>query len=261
MPSDETDYILYGNVAVADVPVGVYQYKIVKTYPNGRVVSVEDSAAVTSVDDNGIAIFDSASTLAKNDKFLANWIINEPNAEFVKGTFKYEFTFGTTTKVYTVNIIDRPQLIIESVMIGSSETVLYDGRFIAKAPANGSELGTTGLAVTMKFDFLGIDDSYFYTIKAGLANDGTLILRNFYGLQSNGDVVNNDTSAEQSFKDLLTISLGNFTDNGTAEPTSGNRITYTIKLFKKLDYSELSTRYEQVGEDLLVVVGYQDLAA
>jgi hypothetical protein len=238
MPSVKTNYILYGNVAVADVPVGVYQYKIVKTYPNGRVVSVEDTAAVTSVDDNGVAIFDAASTLAKNDKFLANWIINEPNAEFVKGTFKYEFTFGTTTKVYTVDIIDRPSLEIEAVNIGVLPTQLFETFYTLK-PNDFTAAGAQDLVI-----------NFTQSSMAGATHMSVATTTDLSGGWTLSTSV--DTKGEVDLADLTELKLGTIAGNQAA----GQKLVLTITFWKEVDYSVDSSIFIQVGETQVLRVGF-----
>jgi hypothetical protein len=263
IPASITHHLLYANVAVADVAVGVYTYKIVKTYPNGRVVTIEDTAAVTGIDDNGLALFDTGSALANNTKFVANWIIDEPNAEFVKGKFIYEFTFGTVNRKFEVNIVDFPKATISSVTVGSTTTTLYSLRRILPVP--DGRIGATSLAVKASFTLSGLTASNFYTVTPAVTNDSTT------GITLGAAGVATYTLAETakvSLKDLTSFDLGTINDN--AQIITGERVTYTIKFYEAVDYSEIiatggldysATGYfVQVGEPLVIVVGFQQLS-
>ena len=265
IPASITDHLLYANVAVADVAVGVYTYKIVKTYPNGRVVTIEDTAAVTGIDDNGLALFDTGSALANNTKFVANWIINEPNAEFVKGKFIYEFTFGTVNRKFEVNIVDFPKATISSVTVGSTTTTLYLERYILPTPVDATgtvaRIGATSLAVKAPFTLGGLTASNFYTVtpKLSIANIGPIA-----GNPIIFGGVDLDTESDKaSLKDLTSFDLGTINDEDLT--FSGDFAIYIIKFYEAVDYADSGVTYSQdgyfaqVGEPLEIIVQFQDV--
>jgi hypothetical protein len=237
-PSVTTKYILYANIAVADLSIGAHQYKIVKTYPDGRSETVEDTAEVTDVDNNGIAIFSTTETIAAgtdNDKFLANFRIYEDNAMFVLqgvGTYKYEFTIGSTSRTFTINVVKRPNLTITGVKIGSSNLVLFDGEYVS-APV---EL-TGAQAISIPFTKVNLTDADFFTVEAASLL-GTDFVR--------------PSLAPVSLKDLTAIDLGTLTGARSAN----EKIYVTLRFWNKVDYSELSTRYVQVGETENLIIGF-----
>jgi hypothetical protein len=245
MPSATADHILYGFVALADIPVGVYNYKVVKSYPDGRIETVEDSAQVTSLDANQIAVFGTATEAGvDNTKFKNNFIINEPNGVFEKGTYVYEFTFGTATAKYTINVVDRPTLSITSLAVGSSTTTKYGTGFTQQPP-------TTPYAsakVIINFTQSAVPANAFVSVAE--STDG-----------SNLFTVNADASGN-SASDITKIALTGATSLElgviTGTPTTGQFVKVTLTLWQQVDYSVNSNRFVQIGETQ--VVAYAALA-
>jgi hypothetical protein len=264
LPISTGKHVLYANIAVADLALGVYDYKIVKSYPDGRVETIIDKAEVTSVDANQIAVFGS-STKVDNTKFTTNWIISELSATFVKGTFTYEFTIGTVTQKYTINLVDRPQIEISGISVGSTNTSLLGTRYVLLAPA-ANAIGTTGLSIDLDFALSGIDENYFFKVNLDATNirsgSSALGVKDFFETASVTSGATND-SGFQSFKDLIKINLGKFVDdNANANrPVTGNRVVYTITIYEKVDYSEIQGRYKLIGEPLEITIAYQGLTA
>ena len=236
-PSTTTNYLLYANIAISDLALGAYDYKIVKTYPDGRIETVQDRAQVTGIDDNGLALFSNTETIAgtDNDKFNANWIINETNATFVLqgvGTYKYEFTIGSASKTFTINVVKRPNLIVDGIKIATSSLVLYDGEYV-RAP--GALTGAQ--AISIAFTKQNLTDANFFTVEVA-SNIGADFVR--------------PASLPLSLKDLSSISLGTITGTRVAN----DKIYVTLKFWTRSDYSVLSTRFTQVGETENLIIGF-----
>ena len=232
-------HALYANVAVADLPVGVYNYKIVKSYPDGRVETTQDTAAVTSVDGNGIAVFAAGSTLANNAKFLANWAINEQHEDFEKGTYTYEFTFGTVTRKYIINVVDRPLLKLSKISVGTTETILFDSKNSLK-----SVVYATAQDVKLDFTLQNLTSAQFISVVVDETVDtGT------------GAVFAYATAYAGEAKVKLTsnsIIIGSLIGSLDAN----DKYTITVKFWNNVDHSVSAGRYVSAGEDQVIVVGY-----
>jgi hypothetical protein len=229
---------LFAQLAVSDIPVGVYNYKIVKSYPDGRVVTIEDTAEVTGLDANQMAAFGS-STKANNTKFNDNWKINEPNTEFKKGKFTYEFTFNGVTRNYVVNIIEQPTLDVSSVKIGSTDAQLFDTFFTLK-PVTYTAAQNIILAFTQK----NIGEATHISIAraSGIAADG-----NNFVLSTSVD-----TMGEVALKDLASLTVG--TMNGTR--AGGDQLVLEVTFWKNVNFSVNAGRFIQVGEKQSIKLGY-----
>jgi hypothetical protein len=232
---------LFAQVSVADLLPGVYGYKISKSYPDGRVVTIEDTAEITAVDANQVAIFGS-STKANNTKFNDNWIINEPNTEFLEGTYVFEFTFNNVTRKYTVNVVERPSLEIETVNIGALTTQLFETFYTLKptdfrAAPNG--IGTQDLVI--KFTQLSMAEATHMSLATTTDLSAGWTLSNLV-----------DTKGEVDLEDLTELTLGTIANNQAA----GQKLVLTITFWKEVDYSVDSSRFIQVGETQLLRIGF-----
>jgi hypothetical protein len=228
---------LYANVAVADLAVGVYTYKIVKTYPDGRVVTIQDTAEVTELDANQIAVF-GTSTKANNTKFNDNWRIAEIDSEFEKGTYTFEFTIGTASRKYTVNIIDRPLLVLSSISVGGDEAVLFGSKYSLP-----TVVYSTTKAVVLNYALRGLTTADYISFTFTPTNTGTAF------------TFAPATAYVSQAKVLLgssSINIGTLTGNLDAN----DKIAITFTFWKKVDYSVATGRYVQIGETQVVTVGY-----
>jgi hypothetical protein len=233
---------IYANVAIVDMPIGVYNYKIVKSYPDGRIETTVDTAALTGFDGNGIAVFAAGSTLANNPKFLANWNINEEHEDFEKGTYTYEFTFASVTRKYVVNVVDRPLLKLSSVSVGSTTTVLFGSSYtlIPSAHALDNEVvfNFTNQVLT--------GDNY---VSATIAKTGTGVI-----------TINPAISGGATANSTAKVQLSALTDGklliGDVDTLllSADKFTITLYFWRKVDHSVSANRYIQVGETQVVYI-------
>jgi hypothetical protein len=241
--SSLTNHLLFARVSVADMPVGVYAYKVVKSYPDGRVETIQDNAQITAVDDTGIAVFGTATAAGvDNTKFVNNFLINEPNASFEKGLYTYEFTFGTITRNYKISIIDRPQLSISKVLIGSASAATLGGIFTFETKAY------TAADVTIEFTKKNALDSYFVSL-AETTDEPNLLTINT--LANGGDTAS--STAKVQLSDSKTLLVGAL---AAGTPATDQYIRVTIRLWKKVDYSVSGNRYELVGEPEVLTFGF-----
>jgi hypothetical protein len=230
-------------MAVSDVPVGVYSYKIVKSYPDGRVITIEDTAEVTSLDANQVAVFGS-STKANNTKFNDNWKINEPNTEFKKGKFSYEFTFNGVTRNYVINIVEQANLDISSVKIGTTTSQLFDGFYTLKPVTY-----TAAQDILIAFSTKNIGEVTHMSIARSSTSNIAADSSNF--------VLSVPTTSGGRFSLSAaggTVKAG--TMNGTR--TDGNKLILEITFWKSVNYSENTALFVQVGEKQLIKMGYLD---
>jgi hypothetical protein len=239
---------LYANVAVADLPVGVYNYKIVKSYPDGRVNTIVDTAAVTSVDGNGIAVFAAGSSLANNAKFLANWTINEVAADFEKGTYTYEFTIGTVTRKYTINVVDRPLLTVSSLTVGTSTTIKYGTAFTLASPASAY----AAAKLVINFTQLNIPANSFVSAEVVTGSAASM-------LTVNPKLVS--TSAADTDKialsGLTSLELGTV----TGSPTTAQFIRVRLTFWTRVNHSVDNARFVLLGETQDVILAFLDPVA
>jgi hypothetical protein len=236
--ADGTKNGLYANVAVADLAIGVYNYKIVKTYPDGRVVTIQDTAEVTELDANQIAVF-GTSTKANNTKFNDNWRIAEISSEFEKGTYTFEFSIGTATRTYTVNIIDRPILVVSSISIGGDEAVLFDSKYSLKA----INYSTATKAVVLNYTLRDLTTADYVSVAVNKTDANTSATFAFAtAYVSNAKVLLGASS----------INIGTLSGNLEAN----DKIAITFTFWKKVDHSVAAGRYVQIGETQVVTVGY-----
>jgi hypothetical protein len=231
---------LYANIAVADLALGVHNYKIVKTYPDGRVETIEDTAEVTSLDANQVAVF-ASSTKADNTKFTNNWRIAELSSVMEKGTYTFEFTIGTASRKFTVNLIDRPSLKIKTLSLGTTDATLFGTAYTIKV---GSTYSTAGLVLS--FDKTNLTDSNFVSVKE--VSDPSSLFTVTAGF--NSSALQDDLKL--SLKDVGSFSLGSLTGTPTSNAVVGLELTF----YKKVNYSENSNRYVVVGETQLIYLSF-----
>jgi hypothetical protein len=232
---------LYGRIAIADMPLGVYNFKVVKTYPDGRVETVDDTAEITGHDDNGIAEFGTPTKLNVNNvKFEDKFLIAE--TEYTLGTYTYEFTFGTVNKKYTINVVKQPSLTVSSLAIGTTATQLFDGSYTLKP-------GTYGGNITMPFTLANLTTANFLSISTA-----TTIASGFTA----------PVTTKQSLVGLNTLALGSLTSGAR---TKNDRIVYTVSFFNLVAFSAIpgvsgsstaADRYIQVGETQVITVLFVD---
>jgi hypothetical protein len=232
---------LYGRIAIADMPLGVYNFKVVKTYPDGRIETVEDAAEITGHDDNGIAEFGTPTKLNVNNvKFEDKFLIAE--TEYTLGTYTYEFTFGTVNKKYTINVVKQPSLTVSSLAIGTTATQLFDGSYTLKP-------GTYGGNITMPFTLANLTTANFLSISTA-----TTIASGFTA----------PVTTKQSLVGLNTLALGSLTSGAR---TKNDRIVYTVSFFNLVAFSAIpgvsgsstaADRYIQVGESQVITVLFVD---
>jgi hypothetical protein len=220
----------YGRLAIADLPKGVYNFKVVKSYPDGRVETKEDRAEVTGHDTNGIALFGDPTQLnVNNTVFLNNFLINE--LAYVKGTYVFEFTIGTVSKKYTINVVDLPSLAATTLKVGTATTDLFSGEYILKPQ-------TIGGKILMDFTKKNLTDAQYVSVDAA-----SLIGADFTPV----------VETKIALKDLTQLELGTLT---SAARSNGDKIYFTLKFWNKVPFSTSSSLYTRVGEDQVVVVGF-----
>jgi hypothetical protein len=223
----------YGRLAIADLAKGVHAFKVVKSYPDGRVETVEDRAEVTDHDSNGIAIFGVPTQLnVNNNMFKANFLINE--STYVKGTYVFEFTIGSISKKYTINVVELPSLDIKSVKVGTVTTALYAGEYLLK-PATGFSGD-----VVLDFELKNITENEFVTVSGA-----SLIGAKFVPI----------AETFISLKDLTSLKIATLDSENRV---NGNKMYFTLKFWTKVPFSTSSTLYRRTGEDQVVVVVFQD---
>jgi hypothetical protein len=224
---------LYARIAVADLALGVYDFKVVKTYPDGRVEKIEDKAEVTGLDGNQVALFADTDTVGVNNAVIRdNFLINED--AYIKGQYKFEFTIGTVSKTYIVNVVDAPSLTVGTVKLGTTTLSLFDGRYSLKPATYAGNL-----VMTFTPNMLDLEQFISISTTSNLASGLT-----------------NPTTDKQSLK-LLDGSLALGTLASGAR-NKNDRITYTITFWDKVDYSLLSngTIYVQTGETQTVTISF-----
>jgi hypothetical protein len=238
---------LYANVAVADLALGVHNYKIVKTYPDGRVETIEDTAEVTSLDANQVAVF-ASSTKADNTKFTNNWRIAELSSVMEKGTYTFEFTIGTATRTYTVNIVDRPSLTISSLTVGTSTTIKYGSAFTLASPADAYDAAK----LVINFTQLNIPANSF--VSAAVVTESAHAM-----LTVNPKLVStSDADTDKiALSGLTSLELGTV----SGDPATSEYIKVRLTFWTKVDYSVDTDRFISLGETQDVILGVLDPVA
>jgi hypothetical protein len=226
----------YGRLAIADLPKGAYDFKIVKSYPDGRVETIIDRAEVTGHDNNGLAVFGTPTVLnVNNTMFLNNFLINE--LAYVKGTYVFDFTIGTINKKYTINVVDLPSFGVNSLKVGATTTSAFGGEYILK-PASPF----VGGKITLDFKLNNLTDAQYVSV-SGAALGG--IRTNFTP----------PAETIQAIKDLTTLDLGTLAE---ANRSNNDKLYFTLKFYNSVPYSTSAARYIQVGETQQIVIGFRD---
>jgi hypothetical protein len=238
---------LYANVAVADLALGVHNYKIVKTYPDGRVVTIQDTAEVTSLDANQVAVFGS-STKANNTKFNDNWRIAELSDEFEKGTYTFEFTIGSVSRKFTVNIVDRPMLSINSLTIGASSTVKYGTAYTLASPANAY----AAAKLVINFSQVNIPANTF--VSAAVVSGSASAM---FTVNTKLDSANAADTDKVALSGLSSLELGTV----TGDPTTGQFIRVRLTFWTNVDHSVSADRFVALGETQDVILAALDPVA
>jgi hypothetical protein len=242
--TDDDKFGLYANVAVADIALGVHNYKIVKTYPDGRVITIADTVEVTDLDLNQIAIFGS-STKANNTKFVDNWRIAELAADFELGTYTFEFTIATVTRTFTVNIIDRPSLEVVNLTVGTGQALLYGKVYTVNPIVNGAVNDT----VVLEFDLNNLPSDAFVSAVISGGNSAQLEINT---LLSGGATANSTAKVDLSTLADNKLLIGKI--RTTALATTDD-ITITLYFWEKVDYSVSTARFIQIGEPQVILMG------
>jgi hypothetical protein len=253
---------LYARIAIADLALGVYDFRVVKTYPNGRVETTSDKAEVTGLDGNQVALFGATTTVGVNNpKFRDNFLINE--AAYIKGQYKFEFTIGTITKTYIVDVIDEPKLVVEEIKIGSTAGALLATTFTFEGAK-----AYTAAKLTLDFTLQNLTEDNFLSIKVVEDNTGTDITPgagDLYTGKADGFGVNTliygrevaNSTSKISLKDLETLVLGDIRAGANTVYADNDRITIEVYFWKKVDRSESADRYVQVGEKQTIQIGFK----
>jgi hypothetical protein len=227
----------YGRLAIADLPKGAYDFKIVKSYPDGRVETIIDRAEVTGHDNNGLAVFGTPTVLnVNNTMFINNFLINE--LAYVKGTYVFDFTIGTINKKYTINVVDLPSFGVNSLKVGATTTSAFGGEYIIK-PA----VPFAGGKIVLDFKLNNLTDAQYVSVSGAAL--GTAIRNNFTP----------PAETIQAIKDLTTLDLGSLAE---ANRSNDDKLYFTLKFYNAVPYSTSAARYTQVGETQQIVIGFRD---
>jgi hypothetical protein len=249
---------LYGLIQVADLPLGAHSFKVVKTYPDGRVETVEDRAQVTGVDANQVAVFGTATlTGINNSIFRDNFLINE--AAYVKGQYKYEFTIAGVSKTYIVNVLEAPAIKITSLKIGTVEAAILGGAYTFQAdPADYAA------DVVVEFDLTNLDEDYYVSVVRSSETSTGATARTINNVSYNY-FVNNQLARGNSVSSLLKmlisdldgeLLLGDIT--AWNNPSENDKVVIHLEFWKKNDYSVLGNGniFEKVGETQVITFGF-----
>jgi hypothetical protein len=260
---------LYARIAVADLALGVYDFKVVKTYPDGRVETTTDKAEVTGLDGNQVALFGATTTVGVNNpKFIQKFIINE--AAYVTGQYKFEFTIGTVSKTYIVNVEDAPKLVVKELKIGNISGALLGTVYSRNGGNNlpgstytfegGAAVTYVNSNVTLDFTLQNLTEDIFVSAAVVEDNtgDGNPVDDGFTlnTLISGGST--EDSTSKVSLADLETLLLGAI--KATVQNTDyadNARITIDLFFWKKVDRSVSEDRYVQVGEAQTILIGFK----
>jgi hypothetical protein len=241
---------LYGRIAIADLPLGAHSFKVVKTYPDGRVETVEDRAQVTAVDANQVAVFGTATlTGIDNAVIRNNFLINE--VAYVEGQYKYEFTIAGVSKTYIVNVEEAPGFSISDLKIGSTVGALLGTTYTFSAEPTDYAASK----VTIEFDTINLAEDIFVTIEE--ASGGDAQSKFTPNTLANGVALTSIVKLKLSDLEGVLI-LGDLAIWGNPGPTSTNFVAVELKFWKKLDYSVLGNGnlFELVGEKQTIKFGF-----
>jgi hypothetical protein len=246
---------LYARIAVADLALGVYDFKVVKTYPDGRVETTTDKAEVTGLDGNQVALFGATTKVGVNNpKFIEKFIINE--AAYVTGQYKFEFTIGTVSKTYIVNVEDAPKLLVKEVKIGTKVGALLSTTYTFE----GGTAVTYALSnVTLTFTLQNLSEEYYVSAAIVENNTGDGTAGEGFALNTliSGGSTANSTS-KVSLKELETLLLGAIAATvNNNDYDNDDRITIDLFFWKKVDRSVSANLYESIGEAQRIFIGFK----
>jgi hypothetical protein len=246
---------LYARIAVADLALGVYDFKVVKTYPDGRVETTTDKAEVTGLDGNQVALFGATTTVGVNNpKFIEKFIINE--AAYETGQYKFEFTIGTVSKTYIVNVEDAPELLVKEVKIGTKVGALLSTTYTFE----GGTAVTYALSnVTLTFTLQNLSEEYYVSAAVVENNTGDGTAGEGFALNtliSGGSTAN--SISKVSLKELETLLLGAIAATvNNNDYDNDDRITIDLFFWKKVDRSVSANLYESIGEAQRIFIGFK----
>jgi hypothetical protein len=234
---------LYARIAIADLPLGAHNFKVVKTYPDGRVETVEDRAEVTAVDANQVAVFGSATLTGIDNAIIRNnFLINE--AAYVEGQYKYEFTIAGVSKTYIVDVLEAPAVSVNTLKIGSTVGGLLGATFTFAA-----SIAYAG-NVIIEFDLVNLSDDLFVTVE-----ETSTIAQFVPTALADGVALNSDVKLSLSeLEGVLTLgALASWT------PSTNNVVNVRLQFWKKIPYKLVSgagVMYEKVGESQTIKFGF-----
>jgi hypothetical protein len=220
-----------------DLAIGTYNYSITKKYPDGRVESVSDSVVVTGVNTNG------SVTITANTQFTTAFNVKEYDLDL--GKYEYSFTVGQATLAFTIDVIANSQLKINSLMVGKTEAVFYNGNYRLPLPA--ADLANATVSATV--ELLNLPSDHFFTITRAISGPSTSISLGtsvadaaLYTLSSNL------ATARLPLEELKELNLGSIS---TSTAVVLHNIAYTLRFFKVVEeYGvEVAT---QVGETQVI---------
>jgi len=243
-------YVLVAPITIVDMPKGTYNYRISKSYPDGRNEVFQDTVSIVDLDKNQMAIF------GTNAKFTDNFKINE--AGFELGQYRFEFTVGTVSKTVVINVVEQSGFNVESVSVGNETATLFNGKYLLTVP---SVMPTTSQPSAIQIDVsrLGVQDGDYYEI-VSLGKTGAFVL------------ANSPTLAKLEVVDgVILLDLG--TLSGTIATT--NDITLTLRFYKKINFVDhmalvrqsvrstfitavtaAKAGYVQIGADQVVIIKF-----
>ena len=213
------DDILKAEIAIADLPLGEYNYSISKKYPDGRVVTFADKATVTSLDGHNLAVFATSggTFAAQNTIFVANWKIDETT--YAEGTYEYEFSIGNISRKFVVNVLPQPGLDISALMIGNTTLSLFEKDYLVLA---ANALGE----VKISFDLEGLTGNNYFRIKQVATTFGYTEAFVDGGTDGFSDVI-------YSLKDLQELVLGFISSTGDV-PAAADNLVITLRFYERV---------------------------
>jgi hypothetical protein len=250
------DDILKAEIAIADLPLGEYNYSISKKYPDGRVVTFADKATVTSLDVHNLAEFATSggTFAAQNTIFVANWKIDETT--YAEGTYEYEFSIGNISRKFVVNVLPQPGLDINALMIGNTTLSLFEKDYLVLA---ANALGE----VKISFDLEGLTGNNYFRIKQEAT--GFNYTESFVDGGTNGF-----SNVIYSLKDLQELVLGFIPSTGGDVPAAADDLVITLRFYEKVakpfpanlasptaleaDWHDTKDAYDIVGVDQVITI-------
>jgi hypothetical protein len=235
-----TKDVIYGKVLVTDLAVGTYSYVITKEFPDGRVERYSDSVKVTAIDANQIATFD-----ANNSQFINNWTINQQYNTTKEGTYKFTFSVAGVSKVYTINIVNPPSMVVEELTISRKEATLFNGIYRAlTTELVGAVRAKVSLENLTEDDFVVVyidTDNLANLTVAGIDQGATFGAGSL--LETNAKL----SAAMISLKGLEYLDLGTLSG-----ATTSATVQYTLHFYRKT-VKVTSNPANELGFDLIGV--------